>query len=205
MYLAASGYYREAWATLRQEMDLVLWEWSVAKATAPRDADKALRFEEGAGSGVHWKSVEPLFDLPEVREYRAFVEGANIKDSSVRQRLLDCVDATAVSKLRLDQHDAVHGNPRAWNIIAYPDFMPLTQFAADAFREWADAFIASQRAMVTWRLLMYPELMRWSVATSLEQCAGDPTTNHDVWLQPVMHNVQAAFFSVWRPTYLPSA
>ncbi|MBE3598512.1 MAG: hypothetical protein IMX02_06835 [Limnochordaceae bacterium] len=74
IYLAASGYYREATALLRSVMDLVLWEWMVRRTTKDSLRNAPLFFSEAQFSGPRSEDIPKLLELPEAAIYRAAIE-----------------------------------------------------------------------------------------------------------------------------------
>jgi hypothetical protein len=188
LWLATSGYYRQATALLRDMVDLVLWEWKFRQGLGVSGLD----FTESKDKGVRNSDIPKIVQGSRVDRYRQFIQRA-VQSPERQTRLLACVDSQAIQNFRTHLNNAVHGAPGEWNILHYPEWVPIPQLSPTRWQEWQREYCTVESWCATWCLFMFPDLMTWSRHTPLENTE-EVEGCHDIWWLPALNDETMFFF-----------
>lgn len=192
LWLASSGYYRQAMALLRDMIDLVLWTWKIRNDDNPRSHHNSAAGNQRLQWGIQNKEIPHIIHGPLVEHYRTFIHD-NVAET-LHHKLLSPVDPKAVQDFRQDLHGHVHADPARWNVVSYSNHLPIVQFNSLQWKQWAENYITVQFWCATWSLLMFPDLMTWSTNTPLETVYEMPNACHDIWWLPALPTETMYFF-----------
>lgn len=144
---AIHGWYKQAFATLREQLELAMLGCLFELGTEPRD-----RADKRELSAHHLRLR--LFAQP------SFTECADFLRAEGHQDLAQHFDGKEVAEFMRLLSQSVHGHPAVWNFVTW-DFNPVPHHSAEWFGIFSDMFEATQHMALFWVLVANPKVFGW--------------------------------------------